>query len=317
MMNQPLSLQIAKSNYAHTGFCYHEDEFKETIKPYGTGVELTSCGVCGKEFDPFVAEWFSFVKNPNFNLVEKCLKFAQILEYPDLDVDEYIQKINQIGMSLKESINDVKNPTYLISMLNEHFFENLGFSGDDDDYFNPKNNFLNEVIDKKSGLPITISILYVAVAKFIGLDLKIVGFPSHILVKYNEEMILDPFYDGKLLDVDDLQEILDTSFDGQLKFKPEFLDEINSEQILVRMTRNLKNSYVQSFVYDKALRCTNMVLAIEPESPEDIRDKGILEERLQNSEAALKYLNKYLEINPNAEDIDFILEMIRSIKTKN
>jgi len=270
-----------------------------------------------EKFDPFVAEWSSFVKNPNFNLVEKCLKFAQILEYPDLDVDEYIQKINRIGMSLKESINDVKNPTYLISMLNEHLFENLGFSGDDDDYFNPKHNFLNEVIDKKLGLPITISILYVAVAKFIGLDLKIVGFPSHILVKYNEEMILDPFNDGELLDVDDLQAILDTNFDEQLEFQPEFLDEIESEKILVRMTRNLKNSYIQSFVYDKALRCANMVLAIEPESPEDIRDKGILEERLQNSETALKYLNKYLEINPNAEDIDFILELIRSIKTKN
>jgi len=269
-----------------------------------------------EEFDPFVAEWLSFVKNPNFNLVEKCLKFAQILEYPDLDVDEYIQKINRIGMSLKESISDVKNPTYLISMLNEHFFENLGYSGDDDDYFNPKNNFLNEVIDKKVGLPITISILYVEIAKFIGLDLKIVGFPSHILVKYNEEMILDPFYDGNLLDVDDLQGILDTNFDGQLKFQPEFLDEVESKQILVRMARNLKNSYVQSFVYDKALRCVNMVLAIEPESPEDIRDKGILEERLLNSEIALKYFNKYLEINPNAEDIDFILEMIRSIKQK-
>ncbi len=270
-----------------------------------------------EEFDPFVAEWFSFVKNPNFNLVEKSLKFAQILEYSDLNVDEYIQKINRIGMSLKESVSDVKNPTYLISMINEHFFENLGFRGDDEDYYNPKNNFLNEVIDKKSGLPITMSILYVEVAKFIGLDLKIVGFPSHILVKYNEEMILDPFYDGCLLDIDDLQEILDTNFDGQLEFQPEFLDEIEPEQIIVRMTRNLKNSYVQSFVYDKALRCTNMVLALEPESPEDIRDKGILEERVLNSETALKYLNKYLEINPNAEDVDFILELIRSIKTKN
>ena len=270
-----------------------------------------------EKFDPFVAEWSSFVKNPNFNLVEKCLKFAQILEYHDLDVEEYVQKINRIGLSLKESISDVKNPTYLISMLNEHLFENLGYSGDDDDYFNPKNNFLNEVIDKKVGLPITISILYVEVAKIIGLDLKIIGFPSHILVKYNEEIILDPFYDGNLLDIDDLQWILDTNFDGQLKFKPEFLDEIKTEQILLRMTRNLKNSYVQSFAHDKALRCANMILAIEPESPEDIRDKGILEERLLNSETALKYLNKYLEINPNAEDIDFILEIIRSIKTKN
>ena len=270
-----------------------------------------------EEFDPFVAEWFSFVKNPNFNLVEKCLKFAQILEYPDLDIEKYIEKISKMGMSLKESVSDVKNPTYLISMLNEHLFENLGYSGDDDDYYNPKNNFLNEVIDKKTGLPITISILYAEIAKFIGLDLKIVGFPSHILVKYNEEMILDPFYDGRLLDIDDLQEILDTNYGGEIEFKPEFLDEITSEQILLRLTRNLKNSYVQSFVYDKALRCVNMVLAIEPESPEDIRDKGILEERLLNYDNALKYLNKYLEINPNAEDVDFILELIRSIKTKN
>ena len=270
-----------------------------------------------KEFDPFVAEWFAFVKNPNFNLVEKCLKFAQILEYPDLNIEKYIEKITKMGMSLKESINEVKNPTYLISMLNEHLFENLGYSGDDDDYYNPKNNFLNEVIDKKTGLPITISILYVEVAKYIGLDLKIVGFPSHILVKYNEEMILDPFYDGRLLDIDDLQEILDRNYGGEIEFKPEFLDEITSEQILLRLTRNLKNSYVQSFVYDKALRCVNMVLAIEPESPDDIRDKGILEERLLNSDSALKYLNKYLEINPNAEDVDFILELIRSIKTKN
>ena len=269
-----------------------------------------------EKFDPFVAEWFSFVKNPNFNLVEKCLKFAQLLEYPDLDVDEYIKKVAKIGMSLKESISDVKNPTYLISMLNEHLFENLGFSGDDDDYYNPKNNFLNEIIDKKIGLPITLSILYVEVAKFIGLDLKIVGFPGHVIVKYNEEMILDPFYDGRLLDIDDLQEILDNNFGDQVEFKPEFLDEVKSEEILVRLARNLKNSYVQSFVYDKALRCTNMVLAIEPESPEDIRDKGILEDRLLNSDVALMYLNKYLEINPNAEDVDFILELIRSIKQK-
>ena len=269
-----------------------------------------------EKFDPFVAEWISFVKNPNFNLIEKCLKFSQILEYPDLNIEEYINKISRIGMSLKESISDIKNPTYLISMLNEHLFENLGYSGDDDDYYNPKNNFLNEVIDKKVGLPITISIFYVEVAKFIGLELKIIGFPGHILVKYNEEIILDPFYDGRLLDIDDLQEILDTNFGGEIEFKPEFLDEVSDEQLLIRLTRNLKNSYIQSFVYEKALQCVNMVLAIEPEAPEDIRDKGILEERLQNSEIALEYLNKYLEINPNAEDIDFILELIRSIKIK-
>jgi len=268
------------------------------------------------KFDPFVAEWISFVTNPNFNLIEKCLKFAQILEYPDLDIEKYIQKINHMGMTLRESTNDVKNPTYLISILNEFLFDKLGFVGDMDDYYNPKNNFLNEVIDKKSGLPITMSILYVELGKFIGLNLKIIGFPSHVLVKHNEEMILDPFHDGMLLDIDDLQEILDRNFDGQLEFDPEFLDEIKSEKILVRLARNLKNSFLQSYAHEKALKCVNMTLAIEPESAEDIRDKGILEEKLLNHDIALRYLNQYLEINPNAEDVDFILEFIRDIKTK-
>ena len=268
------------------------------------------------KFDPFVAEWISFVANPNFNLVEKCLKFAQILEYPDLDIDQYILKINQMGRTLKESISDVKNPTYLISILNEFLFDNLGFIGDMDDYYNPKNNFLNEVIDKKSGLPLTMSILYAEMAKFIGLDLKIIGFPSHVFVKYNEEMILDPYHDGRLLDIDDLQEILDRNFDGQLEFEPEFLDEIKSEKVLVRLARNLKNSYLHSYAHEKALRCVNMTLAIELESSEDVRDKGILEEKLLNHDIALKYLNQYLEINPNAEDVDSVLELIKSVKAK-
>ena len=151
------------------------------------------------EKSDIVANWVSFTTNPDYTLVKKSLKLAQILEYPDLNIDEEIAKINEIGKSLKSSITDVKNPTYLISMLNEHLFQHLGFVGDDDDYYNPKNNFLNEVINKKSGIPITLSILYIEIARHIGLELKIVGFPSHILVKYNEEMILDPFNRGILL----------------------------------------------------------------------------------------------------------------------
>jgi regulator of sirC expression with transglutaminase-like and TPR domain len=98
---------------------------------------------------------------------------------------------------------------------------------------------------------------------------------------------------------------------------PEFLDDIESEQILVRITRNLKNAYVQSYAYDMAMRCINMALALEPDSPEEIRDKGILEERLLHYDSALEFLNKYLEINPNAEDVDFVLELIKSIREKN
>ena len=269
-----------------------------------------------EKFDPFVAEWLSFAKSPKYSIIEKCLKLSQLLEYPDLNVDEYIQKINDIGRSLKLSITNVDNPTYRISMLNEHLFLHYGFRGDVDDYYNPKNNFLNEVIEKRSGIPITLSILYAEIAKHIGLDIRIVGFPSHVIVKYNEETVLDPFNQGKLLTIDDLNEILYRNYGEDVEFLPEFLNEISPEQVLIRMVRNLKNSYGQSYAYDKAMRCTNMILGLQPDIPEDIRDKGILENRLLNYEDALQHLNRYLEMEPNAEDADFVLELIRSIREK-
>jgi len=269
-----------------------------------------------EKFDPFVAEWKSFSSSQNYSVVEKCLKLSQILEYPELDISKYIEKLNEIGNLLKFSIKKNDSPTYKISLLNEHLFEHLGFKGDKDDYYNPKNNFLNDVIEKKSGIPITLAIIYTEIAKHIGLDLRIVGFPSHIVVKYGEEMILDPFNGGKLLSIDDLRKILYQNYGEEVVFSPEFLNEIEPEKILIRITRNLKNSYVQSYAYDMAMRCINMTLALEPISSEEIRDKGILEDRLLNHDQALTYLNQYLEINPNAEDVDFVLDLIKSIREK-
>jgi len=269
-----------------------------------------------EKFDPFVSEWVSFSKNSKHNLIEKSLKLAQILEYPDLNIPKYIEKINEIGNSLKLKIKYVKNSTYLISMLNEHVFEKYGFQGDDEDYYDPRNNFLNAVIDKKTGIPITLSIIYSEVAKYIGLDLRIVGFPGHVVVKYEEEMIIDPFYRGRLLTINDLEEILYRNFGDGVEFIPEYLNTATTDQILTRLLRNLKNAYTQSYAYDKAMRCTDMILGIRPESPEEIRDKGILEERLLHYNEALPLLNKYLELEPEAEDADFILELIKSVREK-
>src|SRR5713101_136645 len=104
-----------------------------------------------QDFDPHVVEWISYAKNPTYTLVEKCLKLSKTLEYPDLNITEYVQKFYTMGKDLKNSLSEVKNLTYLVSVLNEYMFDNLGFIGDRDDYYNPKNNFLNIVLDKKSG----------------------------------------------------------------------------------------------------------------------------------------------------------------------
>ena len=270
-----------------------------------------------EKFDPFVSEWISFSKNPNYNLIEKCLKMAQILEYPELDISKYIEKINDISNSLKAKIGKVKNSTYLISMLNEHLFDELGFYGAEEDYYDPGNSFLNIVLDKKTGIPITLSIIYSEVAKNIGLDLQIVGFPGHVIVKYKDEVILDPFYRGRLLTIEDLEGILNRNFGEDVEFVPEYLNSATAEQLLTRLLRNLKNAYTQSYAYDNAMKCTDMILGMQPESPEEIRDKGILEERLLRYDKALPLLNKYLELEPEADDVDFILELIKSVREKS
>jgi len=270
-----------------------------------------------EKFDPFIAEWISFSKNLNYNLIEKCLKLAQIIEYPELNVSKYIEKINEMGNSLKIKIGEVKNPTYLISILNEYLFDELGFHGAEEDYYDPVNSFLNVVLDKKTGIPITLSILYSEVAKHIGLDLRIVGFPGHVIVKYKKEMILDPFYRGRLLTIEDLEKILNRNFGEDVEFVPEYLNSATAEQLLTRLLRNLKNAYTQSYAYDNAMKCTDMILGMRPESPEEIRDKGILEERLLRYDKALPLLNKYLELEPEADDADFILELIKSVREKS
>ena len=242
---------------------------------------------------------------------------AQILEYPELNLSKYVEKINDMGNSLKLKIGEVKNPTYLISILNEYFFDELGFHGAEEDYYDPGNSFLNVVLDKKTGIPITLSILYSEVVKHIGLDLQIVGFPGHVIVKYNKEMILDPFYRGRLLTITELKEILNRNFGEDVEFIPEYLNEATTEQLLTRLLRNLKNAYTQSYAYNNAMKCTDMILGMRPESPEEIRDKGILEERLLRYDKALPLLNKYLELEPEADDADFILELIKSVREKS
>ena len=270
-----------------------------------------------ERFDPFVSEWTAFSKNPNYNLIEKCLKLAEILEYHDLDIAKYVERINEIGNSIRMKISGVKNPTYLISILNEYLFDELGFCGAEEDYYDPGNSFLNIVLDKKTGIPITLSIIYAEAAKNIGLDLKIVGFPGHVIVKYKNEIILDPFYRGRLLTIENLEEILDRNFGDGVEFVPEYLNEATTEQLLTRLLRNLKNAYTQSYAYDSAMKCTDMILGMQPESPEEIRDKGILEERLLRYDKALPLLNKYLELQPEADDADFILELIKSVREKS
>tara|TARA_B100000686_G_scaffold82037_1_gene88581 strand:+ start:4418 stop:5257 length:840 start_codon:yes stop_codon:yes gene_type:complete len=257
-----------------------------------------------------------FVNDEKNSLLEKCLMISKILEFDEIDISKEVEKINDIGIKFRNNISESKNPTYLISLLNEFMFDSEKFKGDLEDYYNPKNNCVNYVLDKRLGNPISLCILYSEVAKHVGLELKIVGFPSHMIVKYKEEMILDPFNKGRLLQLEDLHTILEQNYGDSVEFDNRYLNESTTEEVLLRLLRNLRHSYEDSYD-DVNLQFTLlMILKIFPDAPDETRDMGILCMKREIYDVALEYLNDYLKIEPNAEDVDHILNLIKTCREK-
>ena len=257
-----------------------------------------------------------FVNDEKNSLLEKCLMISKILEFDKIDISKEMEKINDLGIKFRNSISESKNPTYIISLLNEFLFDSEKFQGDLDDYYNPKNNCINYVLDKHLGNPISLCILYSEIAKFVGLELKIVGFPSHMIVKYKEEMILDPFNRGRLLQLDDLEEILEQNFGDTFEFDNSYLNESSTEEILVRLLRNFKHSYEDSYDDASFGFVLHMILDIFSKAPDETRELGIHYMKKEAFDIALEYLNYYLKIDPNALDADHVLDLIKTCRDK-
>ena len=158
--------------------------------------------------------------------------------------------------------------------------------------------------------------LYSEIAKHVGLELKIVGFPSHMIVKYKEEMILDPFNRGRLLQLDDLQEILEQNYGDSVEFDNSYLNESSTDEILVRLLRNFKHSYEDSYDDASFGFVLHMILYIISKAPDETRELGIHCMKKEAYDIALEHLNNYLKIEPNAEDVDHILNLIKTCREK-
>lgn len=259
------------------------------------------------------------------SLPEYALHLSRILAYPDLDVAKVLEKIESMGQSVRvllKSSNTPGRPTLIIEKINHVIFNVEKFRPNTDDYYNPMNSYLNVVLERKTGIPITLCILYAAVAKAAGFKLVPVGFPSHFLVKHvledgSGEIIVDPFNGGRIMDDYSLKALLDQALPRQsIPLTRALVEKASSSQVVIRMLNNLKGSFYESQDMDKYSLANEMVLAIDPYNPDATRDKGVLLLKEGQSEQALKILNAYLEINPEAEDADEILGIIRQIRSE-
>jgi regulator of sirC expression with transglutaminase-like and TPR domain len=254
---------------------------------------------------------------------EYILHIAKIINYPDLSIEHYMKQIEEIGEELKRKIKNPKvmRPTHIIEKFNEFFFDDIKFHPNINDYYNPINNYLNIVLEKKIGIPITLSIIYIHLASFLNFELEPVNFPSHFLVKYildkdsNEYIIIDPFNKGRIMDDYILQDLLN-KVNPRLKvsISNSTLEKASTSQILIRILNNLKNGYMEVDDMNKIEIINEMILSLDNFNPEAIRDRGIISYRNKKFKQALKSFYKYIELNPEAEDIDKILKLIRQIR---
>ncbi len=205
-----------------------------------------------------------------------------------------------------------------LAALNHVLFAQANLRGNREDYYDPRNSFLNDVLDRGLGIPITLSIIYMEVARRVGFPLAGVGMPGHFLLKHysggEEEILIDCFNRGDILSTQDCQCRLDEIYSGEMKMRPEFLQPISQRQILTRMLNNLKTIYLSTRNFRKALPIADLVLVIYPQSAEDLKQRALLRYSMGMNGLAAEDLNEYLKISPTASDADDIRQMAQSIR---
>jgi regulator of sirC expression with transglutaminase-like and TPR domain len=255
-------------------------------------------------------------------LAEYSLHLARILAYPRLDVNAVSTGIDEMGAKIAYAIKKkgISRPTMIIEQINDYLFNDQKFKPNTDDYYNPLNSYLNIVLERKTGIPITLSILYMRIAHVAGLQMLPVNFPSHFLIKHimegdNGEIIVDPFNGGRIMDDYALKALLERSYPRQnIPMTHAFVERASTAQVMTRILNNLKSSYYEAQDIERYEMANEMVLAIDQYNPEAVRDKGVVLLKNGRTEEALQVLNSYLEINPEAEDADDVLDVIRQIR---
>jgi regulator of sirC expression with transglutaminase-like and TPR domain len=249
-------------------------------------------------------------------LAEAALTIARS-EYPNLDSSQYVERLDDMAARLKVRIEAIPAPEPRIDEMNRLLFEEEGFQGNHDDYYDPRNSFLNEVLDRKLGIPITLAIVYIEVGRRAGLSTYGIGFPGHFLAGLLSDtgrFVIDPFNGGKILSETDCRRMVRGGIGASEPFKQSFLEPAWPKQILVRLLRNLKGVYWHRSEELKALRVVEWILVLHPDSAAEIKERGFFYEAIGDPHGAIKDLERYLELSPEAEDEDLVRATIERLK---
>jgi regulator of sirC expression with transglutaminase-like and TPR domain len=253
----------------------------------------------------------------NLDLAEAALLIARE-EYPGLEIESYLHRLDAMAERLRERLKPGAHPRETAGALNAYLFDEAGFAGNTQEYYDPRNSFLNEVLDRRLGIPITLATVYMEIARRIGLRVEGIGLPGHFTLRHPGEgapFYIDPFNRGAFLSAEECRLRVAEVFAGAVRFRPDFLEPVTKRQILIRMLHNLKGIYIQRGDYARALGATDRILILDPSSNCELRDRGLLYFRLECFGNALRDLEAYLDQAPRSEDACQVRGHVQALRT--
>ena len=239
-------------------------------------------------------------------------------EYPALDIARYLARLDELAGEVAPRLEAAGSAAERVAVLNRFLFSEHGFAGNRAHYEDPRNSYLNEVLDRCAGIPITLSLVYMEVARRAGVEVDGVGFPGHFLVKHGgrDPIVVDAFFQT-VLTREECQVRLAAVLGAEARLQPELhLRKATPREILVRLLGNLKVIYVRSADFGRALACCERILLVAPDAPHELRDRGLVYEKLECFSAAAADLERFLKLAPDDESAGAVRERLTSLAAR-
>jgi regulator of sirC expression with transglutaminase-like and TPR domain len=254
---------------------------------------------------------------PEIDLATAALLIAAE-EYPQLVVEPYLRRLDLLAERVRDRLANETAPVLVLQEVSRVLFQEESFRGNAEEYYDPRNSFLNDVLDRHVGIPITLAILYLETGWRLDLPLEGVNVPGHFMVRYAGEavrLLVDPFQSGLIRFEDEAQKLLDHVYGGSVQLEPEFLRTAGRRDILVRLLSNLKGIYHNQHDDRRALSVIERILLVKPSSPDDVRDRGMALVRLGREREGAAVLREYLDLAPDADDVTRIRLVLEQLGT--
>ena len=252
------------------------------------------------------------------HLLEGALAIAWE-EYPRMDLGHYREIFDRMVADLQPRIAKMHYPLKVVQEINQYLFAEQGFRGNDSDYYDPRNSFITDVLERRLGIPLSLSLVYMVISDRLGFPMDGISFPAHFIIRPRHpdlEIFIDPYNKGEILFPEDCAAKLTQLYGYEIPLQPEYLQPVGIRRILDRLLTNLKLIYLRRREPDKALAAIERSLMLNPDVPTQWRDRGLICYQLDRYTEARIDLENYLQSVPYAEDGRVILQLIEEIKPK-